>query len=32
MEKVSIKDLFRNTEEYIGKNVEISGWVRTVRD
>ncbi|MGN1299899.1 MAG: asparagine--tRNA ligase [Clostridia bacterium] len=32
MKNVSIKDLFRNTDNYIDKNVEISGWVKTVRD
>lgn len=32
MEKVSIKDLFRAGRSYLGKQVEISGWVRTARD
>lgn len=32
MEKITIKDLYRNTEKYLDKEVEISGWVRTVRD
>ena len=32
MKKVTIKDLYRNTENYIDKNVEVAGWVRTVRD
>lgn len=32
MEKVSIKDLYKNFEDYIGKDVEIDGWVKTVRD
>lgn len=32
MEKVTIKDLYRNTEIYIDKTVEVAGWVRTVRD
>lgn len=32
MEKVTIKDLYHNLENYIDKDVEISGWVRTVRD
>jgi len=32
MEKVTIKDLCRNTENYIDKTVEVAGWVRTVRD
>ena len=32
MEKTTIKDLYRNCEKYLDKEVEISGWVRTVRD
>lgn len=32
MKKVTIKDLYRNTENYIDKTVEVAGWVRTVRD
>ena len=32
MEKVTIKDLYRITENYIDKTVEVAGWVRTVRD
>lgn len=32
MEKVTIKDLYHNTENYIDKTVEVAGWVRTVRD
>lgn len=32
MKKVTIKDLYRNTENYINKTVEVAGWVRTVRD
>ncbi|MEW9096790.1 MAG: asparagine--tRNA ligase [Clostridiaceae bacterium] len=31
MEKVSVKQLFRNTEEFIGKEVSVCGWVRTER-
>lgn len=32
MEKLVIKDLYRNTNKYIGKNITLEGWVRTVRD
>ncbi len=32
MEKTTIKDLYRDSEKYIGQEVEVSGWVRTVRD
>lgn len=29
---ISIKQLFRNKEEYIGKEVTIGGWLRSIRD
>lgn len=32
MEKVTIKDLYKNIENYTNKTIEISGWVKTVRD
>lgn len=32
MEKIVIKDLYRNTEKYINKKITLEGWVRTVRD
>ena len=32
MEKIVIKDLYRNTEKYINKEITLEGWVRTVRD
>ena len=32
MQNILIKDLFRNTENYVGKQVQISGWIRTIRD
>ena len=32
MENILIKDLFRDTKKYIGKDIKVSGWVRTVRD
>ena len=32
MEKVTIKNLYRNTSSYIDEDVQISGWVRTLRD
>ena len=32
MEKVTIKELFKNTKEYENKEVELQGWVRTIRD
>ena len=32
MENTLIKEIFRNTENYLEKEVQISGWVRTIRD
>ncbi len=29
---ILIKDLYRNTKDYIEKNVKVSGWVKTIRD
>ena len=33
MEKlVEVRDLFRNTEEYVDKDITVGGWVRSNRD
>ena len=32
MEKLVIKDLYRNTKNYTNKEITLEGWVRTVRD
>lgn len=32
MEKLVIKDLYRNTDKHINKEITLEGWVRTVRD
>ncbi|MDF2537536.1 MAG: asnS [Herbinix sp.] len=32
MDLVDIRELYRNKEQYIGKKVEVGGWVRSVRD
>lgn len=32
MELISIKNLFREKEQYLGKEVSVGGWVRSVRD
>lgn len=32
MNKVSVKALFRNTQEYGNKKITVCGWVRTIRD
>ena len=32
MELTNIRDLFRDKEKYVGNNVTVGGWVRSVRD
>ncbi len=32
MKQTLIKDLYRNSETYVNQQVQISGWIRTVRD
>ena len=32
MQNLLIKELYKNTENYFEKEVQVSGWVRTVRD
>ncbi len=32
MELLTVREIFRNKEEYLNKEVEIGGWVRSVRD
>lgn len=32
MELTSIKALYRNKEEYVGKTITVGGWVRSIRD
>lgn len=32
MNIISIRDLYRNREEYTGKKVSVGGWVRSIRD
>lgn len=29
---VEVKELFKNTEKYINKEVTVGGWVRSIRD
>lgn len=31
-DNILIKDLYRNTNTYLEKDIKISGWVKTVRD
>lgn len=32
MNKLTIKDLYKNTDDYVGKEITIEGWVKTLRD
>ncbi len=32
MEKLVIKNLYRNTKQYLDKEITLEGWVRTIRD
>lgn len=32
MDLVTIKELYRNKENYIGKTIEVGGWIRSIRD
>ena len=32
MELTTVREIFRNREEYLGKEVTVGGWVRSVRD
>ena len=32
MIKTTVKEIYRNTADFLDKDVEISGWVRTLRD
>lgn len=32
MENITIKQLYRNTKDYLNKSVKVSGWARTIRD
>ena len=31
MDYILVKDLYRNTDDYINKNIHVAGWVRTLR-
>ena len=32
MELVTVRELYRNREEYLGKKICVGGWLRSVRD
>ncbi len=31
MELITVRELYKNTKEYVGKTIEVGGWVRSVR-
>ena len=31
MELITMRELFKNTKDYVGKSIEIGGWVRSIR-
>ena len=31
MELISVRELFKNTDAYLGKEIEVGGWVRSIR-
>ena len=31
MERITIKEIFKNPEEFAGKQVTVAGWARTIR-
>ena len=32
MERVKVKEIFRNKEEYLGKEINVAGWIRQNRE
>ncbi|HHX54984.1 MAG TPA: asparagine--tRNA ligase [Clostridiales bacterium] len=32
MELITIRDIFKNKDKYIGKSIKVGGWVRSIRD
>lgn len=32
MERVQIKEIFRNQKDYVGKKISVCGWIRQIRD
>ena len=32
MDLITIRELYRNKENYLDKNITVGGWVRSVRD
>ena len=31
MQLISVRELFKNTDSYIGKEITVGGWVRSIR-
>ena len=32
MELITVREIYRNKEEYIGKQIQVGGWIRSIRD
>ena len=32
MELITVREIYRNKEEYIGKQLQVGGWIRSIRD
>ena len=32
MELISVREIYRNREQYLEKEIEVGGWVRSIRD
>ena len=32
MDLVLVKDLYKNTDKYVNKEIEVGGWIRSIRD
>ena len=32
MDLITVKELFKNREEYLDKKVTVGGWIRSIRD
>ena len=32
MERIKVKELFKNNEKYLGKEITVAGWIRKIRD
>ena len=32
MDLVTVRELYRSREEFLGKEIQVGGWVRSIRD